>query len=57
MTYLTPEVTKSIQSLQTASGRVRGQSGTITAVVNALAKAGVDLGENGSIIPRSKGKR
>ena len=23
-----------------------GQSGTITAVVNALAKAGVDLGEN-----------
>jgi predicted transcriptional regulator len=35
---------------------VRGQSGTITAVVNALAKAGVELGENGSIIPRPKGK-
>ena len=35
---------------------VRGQSGTITAVVNALAKAGVDLGENGSVIPRPKGK-
>ena len=32
-----------------------GQSGTITAVVNALAKAGVDLGENGSVIPRPKG--
>ena len=29
---------------------------TITAVVNALAKAGVDLGENGSVIPRPKGK-
>jgi predicted transcriptional regulator len=37
--------------------QVRGQSGTITAVVNALAKAGVDLGENGSLIPRPKGKR
>jgi hypothetical protein len=36
---------------------VRGQSGTILAVVNALAKAGVDLGENGSVIPRQKGKR
>jgi len=36
---------------------VRRQSGTITAVVNALAKAGVDLGENGSVIPRPKGKR
>jgi hypothetical protein len=36
---------------------VRGQSGTIAAVVNALAKAGVDLGENGSIMPRPKGKR
>jgi hypothetical protein len=35
---------------------VRGQSGTITAVVNALAKAGVDLGENGSVIPRPRGK-
>jgi hypothetical protein len=30
--------------------------GTITAVVNALAKAGVDLGDNGSVIPRPKGK-
>jgi hypothetical protein len=57
MTYLTPEVTKSIQSVQTASGQGRGKSGTITAVVNALAKAGVDLGDNGSIIPRQKGKR
>jgi hypothetical protein len=27
------------------------------AVVNALAKAGVDLGENGSVIPRPKGRR
>jgi predicted transcriptional regulator len=36
--------------------QVRGQSGTITAVVNALAKAGVELGENGSLIPRLKGK-
>ena len=36
--------------------QVRGQSGTITAVVNALAKAGTELGENGSIYPRSKGK-
>jgi predicted transcriptional regulator len=36
--------------------QVRGQSGTITAVVNALAKAGVDLGENGSVFPRPKGK-
>ena len=35
---------------------VRGQSGTITAVVNALAKAGVDLGENGSVIPKPKAK-
>jgi hypothetical protein len=25
--------------------QVRGQSGTITAVVNALAKAGIELGE------------
>jgi hypothetical protein len=30
---------------------VRGQSDTITAVVNALAKAGIELGENGSIFP------
>ena len=35
---------------------MRGQSGTITAVVNALAKAGIELGENGSIFPRPKGK-
>ena len=35
---------------------VRGQSGTITAVVNALAKAGVDLGENGSVIPKAEGE-
>ena len=34
---------------------VRRQSG-IAAVVNALAKAGIELGENGSIIPRPKGK-
>jgi hypothetical protein len=33
-----------------------GRSGTITAVVNALAKAGVELGENGSLIWRPKGK-
>jgi hypothetical protein len=43
------------------TGRCRystiGQSGTITAVVNALAKAGVELGERGCIIPRPKGKR
>ena len=35
---------------------VRGQSGTITAVVNTIAKAGIDPGENGSIFPRPKGK-
>jgi hypothetical protein len=35
---------------------MRGQSGTITAVVNALAKAGIELRENGSIFPRPKGK-
>ena len=28
--------------------------GTITAVVNALAKAGVDLGENGSVKPKGR---
>jgi hypothetical protein len=32
------------------------QSGTITAVVNALAKAGVDLGDNGSVLPKAEGK-
>ena len=36
--------------------QVRGQSGTITAVVNALAKAGIEIGENGSTYPRPKGK-
>ena len=36
--------------------QARGRSGTITAVVNALAKAGIELGENGSIFPRPKGK-
>jgi predicted transcriptional regulator len=35
---------------------VRGHSATITALVNALAKAGVDIGENGSVIPKPKGK-
>ena len=29
----------------------------ITAVVNALPKAGIELGENGSIIPKPEGKR
>ncbi len=29
---------------------------TATSVVNALAKAGIELGENGSIFPRPKGK-
>jgi predicted transcriptional regulator len=33
---------------------VGGQSGTITAVVNALAKAGIDLGDNGSVRPKGK---
>ena len=33
-----------------------GRSITIIAVVNALAKAGVELGEKGSIFPRPKGK-
>ena len=42
--------------LISARQRQRGQSGTITAVVNALAKAGIELGENGSIFPRPKGK-
>jgi predicted transcriptional regulator len=39
------------------ANEVNGQSQTITAVVNALAKAGVELGEGGCIIPRPKGKR
>jgi hypothetical protein len=38
------------------ANEVRGQPQTIT-MVNALAKRGVDLGENGSVIPRPKGKR
>ena len=36
--------------------QVRGQSRTITAVVNALAKPGIELGKNGSVLPRPKGK-
>ena len=36
--------------------QVRGQSGTITAAVNALARAGIELGENRSTFPRAKGK-
>ena len=35
---------------------MRGQSGTITAVVNALVKAGVELGENGSVTPKAQGE-
>ena len=35
---------------------VRGQSGTISSVVNALSKAGVELGVNGGVVPRPKGK-
>src|SRR6478672_7012046 len=31
-------------------------SGTIAAVVNALAKAWIELGENGSSFPRPRGK-
>jgi hypothetical protein len=31
-------------------------SGQGVAVVNALAKAGIELGKNGSIFPRPKGK-
>ena len=34
--------------------QVRGQSG-ITAVVNALAKAGIELGENG-YLPEAEGE-
>jgi hypothetical protein len=34
-----------------------GKSGTIVAVVAALAKAGIHLGENGSVIAKPKGKR
>ena len=41
------------------TGRCRystiGQSGTITDAVNALAKAGVELGENGSVTLKPKG--
>jgi len=35
---------------------MRGQSGTMTAVVNALAKAGVDLGENGGVNSQVEGQ-
>jgi predicted transcriptional regulator len=35
---------------------VSGHSDTIAAVVNALAKAGVQLGHNGSVIPIKKGR-
>ncbi len=34
----------------------RTESGTITAVVNALAKTGIELGENGRIYRRPKGE-
>jgi len=30
--------------------------GTFAAVVNAIAKAGVELADNGSVVPRPKGK-
>ena len=46
----------SVTKKQSASAAARGQSGTITAVVNELAKAEVDLGENASLIPSPKGK-
>jgi hypothetical protein len=39
-----------------AAKTVRGQNGTIPAIVNALAKAGIELGENGSVVPRPKRK-
>ena len=35
----------------------RGLARNVEAAVNALAKAGIELGENGSIFPRRKGKR
>ena len=38
--------------LQKPSARSLGAT-----VVNALAKAGVEIGENGSIFPRPKGER
>ena len=34
----------------------RGRAAPSPSVVNALAKAGVDLGENGGAIPRPKGR-
>ena len=50
-----PTVCAYVRRMDTAEAfdaqQVRGQSGTITAVVNALAKAGIELGENGSVIP------
>ena len=33
-----------------------GASGTIAAVVNALAKAGIELDGNGGVVPGPKGK-
>jgi hypothetical protein len=36
--------------------KVRGQSGTIAAVVNALLRVGVELGDNGSVIPKPKAR-
>ena len=48
---------RNIEFQRQAAFGVRGQSGTITAVVNALGHANIELGENGSIIPRPKGKR
>ena len=35
---------------------VRGQSGTIAAVVHALLKAGIELGDNGSVMPKGKAR-
>ena len=32
------------------------RSGNITAVVNAITRAGVELGDNGSVVPKPKGK-
>ena len=39
-----------------SKGCCRARTGTISVVANALAKAGIELGENGSIYPRPKGK-
>jgi hypothetical protein len=40
-----------------SEGQGVGASCPLRSVVNALAKAGVDLGGNGSVIPKPKGKR